>query len=200
MLTLPDGTMLMAIYGYEVRPAGQQTASDRNHSYVYRSTDDGRTWRRISEIGGGKLQFNETSLLRLPDGKLKAAMRSRAGSIWIADSSDSGESWTPAKELTPIEVHPPDLTLLPSGRILLTAGNRVGPFGVLGMLSDETGNFDWSKRFTLMNDAIGRDCGYPSNIVLKDGRVLTVYYATRAKEQPGWRVHCGALLYDPTAK
>jgi hypothetical protein len=64
-------------------------------------------------------------------------------------------------------------------------------------LDDAEGHFDWTQRFTLVSDAISADCGYPSSVVLKDGRVLTVYYATRAQNEPEWGVHCGAVIYQP---
>ncbi len=197
IITLPDGAMLMAIYGYEVRPAGEKRPGDRNHSYVYRSTDDGQTWKRLSEIGDGKQQLNETTLLRLADGKILAALRSRGTDVWLARSSDDGKTWSATEKLTPEKVHPADLCLLPDGRVLLTVGNRVGPFGVLGMVGDAQGHFDWNKRFSIVSDAVSGDCGYPSNVLLKDGRVLTVYYATRAKDKPEWGVHCGAAIFKP---
>jgi hypothetical protein len=196
MVTLPDGTMLMAVYGYEVRPNGQKTESDRNHSYVYRSADDGRSWKRLAEIGDGKQQLNETALLRLPDGRISAALRSRAGAVWLSDSKDDGMTWSATKQLSPDKVHPADLCLLADGRVLMALGNRVGPFGVLGMVSDAAGKFDWEKRFALVTDAASGDCGYPSSVALKDGRALTLYYATRAKDEPGWGVHCGAVTYQ----
>jgi sialidase-1 len=195
IVTLPDGAMLMAIYGMEVRPAGEKIANDRNHSYVYRSTDNGRTWKRISEIGDGKLQLNETALLLRPDGKLLAAARSRGGDVWLTESADRGVTWSAPKKLTPVNVHPADLCALKDGRILMTLGNRVRPFGVLGLVSDVGGQFKWEDRFTLVDDAVTPDCGYPSSVVLDDGRVLTLYYASRAKAQPEWKVHCGALTY-----
>jgi hypothetical protein len=75
-------------------------------------------------------------------------------------------------------------------------GNRTNPYGVLGVVSDSAGNIDWAKRFALVTDAQGADCGYPSSIALKNGRVLTLYYATRVKHEPAWKVHCGALTYE----
>jgi hypothetical protein len=195
MVTMPDGAMLMAIYGYDVLPPGGKRVGDRNHSYIYRSTDDGRTWSRFSEIDDGKLQLNETALLRLPDGRIKAAARSRAGAVWVSDSTDDGKSWSAARQLTPANVHPADLCLLGDGRVLMTVGNRVGPFGVLGLMSDAHGDFDWAQRFTIVADAASRDCGYPSSIALKDGKLLTLYYATKAKSEPAWGVHCGAVTY-----
>jgi len=200
MLTLPDGTVLMAIYGYDIRQPDAKEGGTRNHSYIYQSKDDGRSWKRISEIGDGKQQLNETSLLRLPDGKLLAAIRSRATEVWVSESSDDGLTWSETRQITPKNGHPADLCLLPDGRVLMAVGNRIGPFGVVGIVGTAAGEFDWEKRFSLVDDALSRDCGYPSSVVLKDGRILTLYYATRAKEQAAWRVHCGALLYQVPGK
>ncbi len=56
MLTLPDGSMLMAIYGGTAAKEGQPADAKHNHSYVYQSTDNGRSWRRrLSEIGDGPI-------------------------------------------------------------------------------------------------------------------------------------------------
>ncbi len=202
IITLPDGAMLMPIYGLEVRPAGKKSPlradglpGDQNHSYLYRSTDNGKTWKRWSEVGDGKMQLNETAVLRLPDGRLMAAIRARATDLWLSDSADQGRTWSPLQKLTPANVHPGDLCLLDDGRILLTVGNRVGPFGVLGLVSDAKGHFDWAQRFNLVTDAVTRDCGYPSSVTLKDGQVLTLYYANKVQGQAEWGVHCGALKY-----
>jgi len=124
ILTLPDGAMLMPIYGLEVRPAGQKSPKrkdgrpgDTNHSYLFRSTDNGKTWKRWGEIGDGKMQLNETAVLRLPDGKLIAMARARSRDVWRTDSTDEGRTWSKPHLLTPINVHPADLVLLPDGRV-----------------------------------------------------------------------------------
>jgi len=188
MLTLPDGSMLMNVYG------GSERGKDQ--SDLYRSTNHGKTWKRFSSLGR---QFNETALVRLPSGKILAAMRRRhPQDVWITESSDGGKTWSNPKSLTPAEVHPADLCLLADGRVLMTVGYRVGPFGVMGLKSGEGGSFsprNWTRRFTLVNDAISRDCGYPSSVLLKDGRVLTVYYAVHCLREPQWGVHCGAVVY-----
>jgi hypothetical protein len=193
ILTLPDGTMLMPVYGGPVRRPGEK-AEDSDHGYLYRSTDDGKTWKRYATPGPGR--FNETALVRLASGKLLAAMRTRGGGeVWLTDSSDDGKTWSPPRKLTPARVQPADLVLLPDQRVLLVTGYRVGPFGVRGLVGDREGRFDWGRRFVLVNDAVSADCGYPSGVLLKDGRVLTVYYATGSKEHPDWGVHCGAVTY-----
>jgi hypothetical protein len=197
ILTQPDGTMLLAVYGGPVRAPGEKVA-DSDNSYLYRSTDNGKTWKRYATIG--PKGFNETALVRLASGKLLAAVRSVRGELWLTDSPDDGKTWNEPKKLAPAQVHPGDLLLLPDRRVLLATGYRVGPFGVRGLVGDREGHFDWQQRFILVNDASGGDCGYPSSVLLKDGRVLTVYYAVGSKDNPRWGVHCGAVTYEVPAK
>jgi hypothetical protein len=79
-------------------------------------------------------------------------------------------------------------------------GYRVGPFGVRAVIGDKQGKFDFGDRFILVNDATSTDCGYPSSILLKDGRILTVYYAVGSKDNPTWGVHCGAVTFKVPVK
>jgi hypothetical protein len=124
-------------------------------------------------------------------------MRTRGDEMFQAESTDDGRTWTPIQSLAPAGALPGDLALLPDGRVLLTMGYRNPPFGVIGIVGDSKGHFDWEKRFALVTDAISRDCGYPSSVVLKDGRVVTLYYATLAKDQLTWKVHAGAVVFRP---
>ena len=119
------------------------------------------------------------------------------GEVWLASSGDDGKTWTTPERLTPASVHPADLCLLPSGHVLLVMGDRRKPYGVLGIVGDNEGRFDWERRFSLVTDAVSGDCGYPTSVVLRDGRVLTAYYATRVTEHPKWGVHCGAVVFQP---
>lgn len=74
-------------------------------------------------------------------------------------------------------------------------GNRIGPYGAVGLLSGPDAKFDWARRVALVADARNTDCGYPSSVPLEDGRLLTVYYATQATEHTEWGVHCAAVVY-----
>lgn len=196
ILTLPDRSMLLALYGGGPGPDGKPSIA-RNHSYVYRSTDDGRTWKRLAEIGDPALQLNETSLARLPSGMLLAACRSRGGAVYLSQSSDAGSTWSKSVQITPVGVHPADLCVLDDGRVLLAVGDRLKDYGVRAMLFSAGQLPDWGKRLVLVNDSVRTDCGYPSSVGLADGRVLTVYYSTAVAADPDWRVHCGALVYRP---
>jgi hypothetical protein len=198
MLTLPDGAMLLAIYGSAVQTDAQQPASTVQVGHIYRSTDMGKSWKRWSTLGP---RCAEPALARLQTGKIVAAVRtSDSGGVALMESTDDGRTWSAPKRLTPDSVHPGDLLPLPDGRMLLMAGYRVGdPFGVCGMVSDASGTFDWQHHFLVVDDLLSRDCGYPSSVLLKDGRVLTVYYG-RSKEHPEWRMHCGAVTFQLSEK
>jgi len=126
ILTLPDRATLIA----QLRPrnpaAGQKSPKrkdgmpgDQNHSYLCRSTDHGKTWARCQRRQNSAY---ETAILRLHDGRIIAAARTRLRDLVRTDSTDGGRTWSKLRSLAPIDVHPADLTLLPDGRILLTLG------------------------------------------------------------------------------
>jgi hypothetical protein len=194
IVTMPDGSMLMAVYGTpRAEPGKPPVAGD--WSYIYRSTDHGRTWSRFSTPGAER--FNETALLRLKSGELLAAMRTVAPDqdVWVTRSADGGKTWGEAMKVTPPMAHPADLAELPDGRVLLVTGDRRGPFGVRGLVGTAA-KLDWRDSFPIADTATNTDCGYPSSVVLDDGRILTVYYAVGDKEHADWGEHCAAVTYD----
>ena len=126
MLTLADGSMLMNLYGGPVRTPDRKPPAETDNSYVYRSTDNGLTWKRFSTPGPNG--YNETALLETGAGRLLAAMRTaKDGAVALAHSADGGKTWDAPRPLTPPSVHPADLTRLPDGRLLLTCGDRRRP-------------------------------------------------------------------------
>jgi hypothetical protein len=194
ILTMPDGGMLMAVYGSAVGGGGRR-GREEDYSYLYRSTDNGRTWSRFSTVGAER--FNETGLLRLESGDLLAAMRTSAPKqdVWVSRSKDGGRTWSDPVNVTPPMVHPPDLVQLPDGRVLLTCGDRRNPFGVIGIVGTAD-KLEWANHFPIATAATNLDCGYPSSVVLKDGRVMTAYYAVGDEEHPDWGTHAAALTYE----
>jgi photosystem II stability/assembly factor-like uncharacterized protein len=193
---MPDGAMLMPIYGTGGRDEATGKTRPGEFSYLYRSTDAGQTWSRFSTVGATR--FNETGVVRLENGEMLAAMRTAAPDqdVWMTRSKDDGKMWSEPVNVTPRLVHPPDLMQLPDGRVLLVAGDRRSPFGVVGLVGTPD-KMDFKHAFKLVDTAINLDCGYPSSVVLKDGRVMTAYYATGDKEHAGWGEHCAAVTFAP---
>ena len=132
----PDGAMMMTIYGGRVKEPTAHSASGGGFSYLYRSADQGKTWQRYATISPAG--FNETTVIPLPSGRLLAGLRNdgKTPSVWLSHSNDDGRTWTQPARLTPPNIYTADFLLLPDRRILLTANNRVGPFGAVGVVGD----------------------------------------------------------------
>ena len=100
--------------------------------------------------------------------------------------------------------HPPDLTLLANGYILLCFGCRNPPYGVQALLSPNQGHSWLSRRLLFANDLPGLDIGYPSTVRLAGGRLITVYYSTGTREtshdfHAPTNAYCQAVSYSENA-
>ncbi len=193
IVTLPDGTMLLPIYGGNIE-SEDETGS---YAYILRSDDSGRTWDRPSLIAEG---YNETALLLLPEGDLLAAMRSgdREGLLGVCRSTDGGASWDEPTEVTEGREHPADLTLLSNGWVLMVHGVRHDPFGVQARVSKDNGR-SWGDRLVVCDDLGDSDLGYPSTVRLGE-RLVTAYYSAPrgwdATDYRGEGAFARALLYS----
>ena len=80
--------------------AGTSVESYRNWTpYVDRSMDDGKTWRRSNPFAvPGRFKEIQPTLFETRDGKIVALMRSSGRKICRSESSDGGETFTPAVE------------------------------------------------------------------------------------------------------
>ena len=197
-----DGTLYMPIYGdhkvpdlkgyVEVEPADSPT-------YLLRSRDGGRTWGDPVLVALG---LNEADVLFLPDGDWLFVSRSERGAaLYSCRSSDRGETWGEVQQVTSEHEHPPDLTLLSNGCVLLLFGCRNPPFGVQGLISCDGGRSWDARRLLLADDLPGRDIGYPSTVRLDSGRLVTVYYSAGNTENPhefdrAVDVFARAICYD----
>ena len=129
------------------------------------STDDGVTWRWLSDIparpGDAVVEYHELHAVE-------------ARETLQCESSDGGHSWTTPH---PIGVWgmPSHLLRLRDGRLLMTYGYRHAPFGNLARVSEDHGR-TWSEALVISNDGAGPDLGYPSTVELPDGDFITVWY------------------------
>ena len=181
-----DGALRVAAYSYNtvVKPRVDTC-------YTAVSRDQGMTWSLGSVIG--QPAANETDALHLGGGKWLAAARNlgRAGerghSTDIYASDDDAKTWRLLATPTEGNQHPADLLKLADGRVLLTFGDRrAGQLGVGARLSADGGK-TWTDPVSLTTGILTRDSGYPSSVQLKDGTIVTGYYAAKSGQYDGYQ-------------
>ena len=181
----------------------------RDDVSFFTSADGGSTWSRRGQLSEGRID-NETSWVQLANGDLFAATRTYGDSSVVAyRSTDLGRTWTREGGLTLPNQHPADLTLLPTGHLLLSYGVRTqGHWAVHLRWADGEGR-KWSAP-TVLVELEGatdqrfaatptRDGGYPSTVVLADGTLVTAYYSRGMPSHN--RYHVGVVrwkLPEPT--
>ena len=173
-----DGTLRVALYSGGLGAA-----------FVYRSTDDGKSWREPVVIDK-EVIIHEPAFFHLGGGNWLLAARYRGLTLYTSD--DDARTWTLRQKLTDANQHPGHFARLAGGQLLLSYGNRVTPKGVDVRFSDDEGQ-TWSKPFRVLD--FEQDGGYPSSVQLPDGRVLTAYYARRIAGHD--RYHMGVVVWDP---
>ncbi len=197
IITGTDGMLYMSAYG----PLRNDVQSGRNSTVLLRSKDDGKTWGDETVIAHG---FNETAIAFMNDGTMVAAARSDNGDVQILRSIDNGRTWSDPVQVTRKGEHPADLTVLASGRLLLTFGRRIRPMGCGALLSDDGGK-SWNKagEVLLAGDGFFNiDLGYPSTVQLDNGDIITVLYYANGSDMheagsfTGWGyLNCQAIHY-----
>jgi hypothetical protein len=167
---------------------------------VYKSRDGGRTWGEPVVINPDKV-IHEPALFHLGDGRWLCAARNDGEDEFGMDlysSDDDANTWTWQRGLTPAKRLPGHFLRLQDGRIVLSYGNRwkKSKSGIARsvevMISSDEGQ-SWSAPVRVAE--FYRDGGYPSSVQLKDGQVLTVYYARESKGHKDY--HMGAVIWDP---
>lgn len=196
IVELEDGTLLMNIYCWYLPKEGQGLPPDKTgiFSYVFRSKDDGESWGDPTLIAR---HFGETSLLPLGKGRILAVMRDEADAgLWQSFSEDGGRNWSEPKRITEGPRLPGDAILLKSGRILLTYGRRLPPYGVECLVSGDGGK-SWDKESNRLLEwgAKSVDCGYPSSVQLDDLTIITLYYGVGHIDYPELGEYAMCLRY-----
>lgn len=180
----------LAVPFYSARPATSRAA---NTAWFFRSSDEGRTWGDASVIAAD--DYNETDILHLDAGRWLAACRTLGdGHVELFASDDDGRGWERRGPLTLPRQHPPHLTRLADGRILLTFGIRnEGLYGIGARFSHDDG-VTWGAPRLLVALDDASDGGYPSSAQLPDGTIATAYYANRVAAHR--RYHMGVALWS----
>lgn len=150
-LTLEDGRLLAMAHGLD-----RESKTGRNSVFTLVSCDRGHTWEETGVAARGDelpAEPNETTIVRLKDGRLYAAMRVETEDgvfhhIW---SSDEGKTWTKPEEMRLIDSDHrprrawPRATVLDDGTLVMVYG-RPGK----DLIFDPTGTgTQWQGRFDI---------------------------------------------------
>ena len=149
----------------------------------YRSTDNGRSWRKIGHILYNEPDrrrdgFTEPALELLPNGDLLAILRTTDGNgvgpMYASRSRDNGATWSAPRAFTETGVLP-RLLQLKNGVLVLSSGRP----GVDLRFSIDNGE-TWSKPTTLIplpdpTKIQADSCGYTSLLPLGKDRFLIAY-------------------------
>jgi sialidase-1 len=179
-IALKDGRLLYA---------GKQLWQPGTKVGVCESSDDGQTWRWLSDIPARPddriAEYHELHAVQAADGRIIVHIRNHnprnQGETLQTESTDGGRTWTAPH---PIGVWglPSHLLRLRDGRLLMTYGYRRAPFGNQARISSDHGA-TWSPPIVLSDDGASGDLGYPSTVELESGQFLTVWYESMRGSQ-----------------
>ncbi|GAB3424601.1 exo-alpha-sialidase [Flindersiella endophytica] len=123
IVQLADGTLLLPIYGVDVRDGSQSS------SFLLESTDRGAHWKIRSRISDAERPgTNEAFVTPTSDGRLVAFLRNvNEVDLMQAYSSDQGRTWTRPAVIVPPKGAPtgladPAAVLQPNGMLVLAYG------------------------------------------------------------------------------
>jgi photosystem II stability/assembly factor-like uncharacterized protein len=158
-----------------------------------RTEDGGKSWNMVSFIGPEPDDYAiMPSTVRVGARALVSAIR-RKEWIEVYRSNDEGASWEFVTKAAENGGNPPSMVRLPDGRLALTYGYRLQPYGIRAKFSSDEGR-TWGHDFVLRDDGGTWDLGYPRTALRPDGNLVTVYYF--ADSQDGER-YIAATIWKP---
>ncbi len=161
-----------------------------------RTRDGGKTWNFESfvtpEPEGNEYAIMPSSI-RLGRDTILTAVRYRKF-IDAYRSSDNGKTWAYAGRPAPeTGGNPPSMISLRDGRLALTYGYRLKPYGLHARLSADNGK-TWGEELVLRQDGGSWDLGYPRTVQRRDGKLVTIYYFNTGANSERF---IGATIWDP---
>lgn len=170
-----------------------QPTTSRSSVQLLVSADRGDTWKYSCPVAeDDKIVFNETSMYETEKGDLVAFIRTAQfdDHTVIARSTDGGKSFT--WEDAGFQGHPHHALRLPDKRVFLVYGYRHKPYGIRArVLNPDCTDYKTAQEIILRDDGGTTDLGYPWATVMRDGRILAVYYFNRGD---GLRHIAGTIL------
>lgn len=142
-----------------------------------RTRDGAKTWDFVSFVTPepkGQDHAIMPSSIRLSGQTIVTLVRYRNW-IDVYRSEDDGLTWKYLSRAAGEIDNPPSLVHLKDGRLALTYGRRIAPFGIRARLSSDAGQ-TWGSETILRDDGGCWDLGYTRSVQRPDGKIVTVYY------------------------
>ncbi len=191
--------ILAAIYAYKKtkNKTNKNSRKNKYQCYIIASKDlinwKIKTLLCETEIKNDKkIEYFEPSLINYENNIIafiRTHFDNRYGYTSAAYSNDGGKTFS-KPEATNIKGYPLNPLLLKDGKLLLTYGYRLKPYGIRARLLEKIKNIDKniiehindSKEIIIDNLIKNSDCGYPSCINYKDN-IICVYYGCNGKSK-----------------
>ena len=161
-----------------------------------RTRDGAKTWTMEGFVGPepeGRDYSIMPSSVRLSGGRILTMVRHRKF-IDAYVSDDDGQTWQYLNRPAPVlGGNPPSLVRLEDGRLALTYGYRLKPYGICARLSTDEGK-TWGDEIVLREDGGNWDLGYTQTVQRPDGKMVTVYYYNLDADTERF---IGATIWDP---
>ncbi len=161
MVLAKDGSVYLVVSGAP-KDGGKWQAG------IFRSTDLGKTWQRVSVIKSGD-DLLEPSITQLPSGRFVFIARPE-GTVCFSD--DRGHTWTPPAKFG-MRMYSPSLYVLRDGTLVCLHGSYSG--GGLRMIFSTDGGKTWIAPAKDHGFLIDNAYGYGKAMELPDGSMFFTY-------------------------
>lgn len=170
--------------GVILSPSSIETKNEEWHAHIERSTDDGKSWEKISIDPKNPAKVIQPTLLLYPEGKIQVLLRSNQNYIMESWSTDEGKTWSPLAKTNVLNPNSGiDAVTLSSGLQVLIYNpmesgkdwvNGRNKLNVAVLVDGKT----WEDVAFLEDQPTG-EFSYPSVIQTSDKYVHVVYTANR---------------------
>ena len=184
-IEMPDGSILWVgtTLSYFEKDSGPMKIQ------AHRIYEDGRTefvgQVPPIEIDGNDMDSCEPYAFVLNDGTIICHIRAnKIFTTFQTVSTDGGKTWTVPERLMDDHGGAPVHIMQHSSGVLIAAYSvRKLPYGIYMMFSYDNGK-TWDTGHPIYTTDISADLGYPATVELKDGSLITVFYAHPVKGAP----------------
>jgi len=170
--------------GVILSPSSIETTDNKWHAHIERSTDGGKTWKKLAIDPENPVKVIQPTLLVYPGDKIQALLRSDQNYIMESWSTDEGKNWSPLAKTKVLNPNSGiDAVTLSSGLQVLiynpmeSGKDWVNGRNKLNVAVSADGKI-W-KDVAILEDEPTGEFSYPAVIQTSDKVVHVVYTANR---------------------